>query len=515
MKTQFHKFLINTAVLLLLLLLLPGRVLAENYTASTIRLLYYEGNVKVLDADGKSRTLMQNGRFGSGEAMQTGKESTASVGLDQSKIVALDAVTRVNFSQQGKAMRMDLVEGTLLLDVQKKLDDEESLDIRTSNMVVGIRGTVVFLSNLPSAEHGTDDLEEVLDERISSGEMITTLGVLEGTAHVSYVDANGRQQSIDVKAGEKATLRGDSMGKSASDASVETMEAEDLSNFVVKQLMRDDKLYDRVEDATGLADEAVNLYAADKDWTYDGPITLVAQSASKLYDGTALIRPTDVLVYGLPKQFSIRVSANGSQTDAGSSKNPISTYSIFNARGEDVTKHFTDIRTVDGELVVDPQPLTVWTASAEKVYDGTPLTAPDAWLSNAPHYKKEPVPWRNMAYVQPDTGDVQVLYGICGTVWVHGTNPLTGETQEIELHAGQKLLVYLHDEKDRQTISLTLEDVKETELNDTLLRLYADNPDLLDQAVKDTGWDAELMTRLINDLPERDVDPRMVTKHDL
>lgn len=57
--------------------------------------------------------------------------------------------------------------------------------------------------------------------------------------------------------------------------------------------------------------------------------------------------------------------------------------------------------------------------------------------------------------------------------------------------------------------------MKETELNDTLLRLYADNPDLLDQAVKDTGWDAELMTRLINDLPERDVDPRMVTKHDL
>ena len=59
MKTQFHKFLINTAVLLLLLLLLPGRVLAEGYSASTIRLLYYEGNVKVLDADGKSRTLMQ------------------------------------------------------------------------------------------------------------------------------------------------------------------------------------------------------------------------------------------------------------------------------------------------------------------------------------------------------------------------------------------------------------------------------------------------------------------------
>ena len=86
------------------------------------------------------------------------------------------------------------------------------------------------------------------------------------------------------------------MGKSASDASVETMVAEDLSNFVVKQLMRDDALYNRVEEASGLADEAVNLYAADKEWTYDSPITLIAQSASKLYDGTPLTRSSDVLV---------------------------------------------------------------------------------------------------------------------------------------------------------------------------------------------------------------------------
>ena len=515
MKTQFHRFFINIAVILLLLLLVPGRVLAESYSASTIRLLYYEGNVKVLDADGKPRTLIENGRFGSGESMQTGKESTASVGLDQSKIVALDAVTRVAFSQQGKAMHMDLVEGTLLLDVKEKLSEGETLDVRTSNMAVGIRGTVIFMSNLPSAEHDTEDLEEVLDERISSGEMITTLGVLEGTAYVSYVDANGKQQSIDVKAGEKATLRGDSMGKPASDASVETMEAEDLSNFVVKQLMRDDTLYNRVEDATSLASEALSLYPPDGDWTYKSPVTLVAQSASKIYDGSPLTRTGDVLVYGLPKQFSIRVSAGGSRTDAGESDNPITHYAIYNARDEDVTRHFTDIRTVSGELVIDPQPLTIWTASAEKVYDGTPLTAPDAWLSNAPHYKKEQVPWRNMAYVLPDTGDVQVLYGICGTVWVHGTNPLTGETQEIELHAGQRLLVYLHDEPDRQTIDFTREDVKETELTKELLYLYADNPDLLDQAVKDTGWNAELMTRLINDLPERDADLRMVTKDDL
>ena len=43
-------------------------------------------------------------------------------------------------------MKLSLAEGSFLLDVSEKLNKDESLDIRTSTMAVGIRGTVVLVS---------------------------------------------------------------------------------------------------------------------------------------------------------------------------------------------------------------------------------------------------------------------------------------------------------------------------------------------------------------------------------
>ena len=45
---------------------------------------------------------------------------------------------------------------------------------------------------------------------------------------------------------------------------------------------------------------------------------------------------------------------------------------------------FKKIETVDGKLRVDPAPLTIWTAGATKVYDGTPLTDPETQLRTVP-----------------------------------------------------------------------------------------------------------------------------------
>ena len=74
------------------------------------------------------------------------------------------------------------------------------------------------------------------------------------------------------------------------------------------QLAADDTLTQRVNDACGwqLAsnEEAVDAqFPADGQWTWDSAVTLVAQSASKLFDGQPLTRPSDVLVYGLPADF--------------------------------------------------------------------------------------------------------------------------------------------------------------------------------------------------------------------
>ena len=158
-------------LLLLAALFLLTCATAESYEASTMRLLRYEGNVEISDASGNTRFVMENARFNSGETMLTGEASSASVSLDSSKIVTLDAVTKVEFVKDAGQLQMNLKTGTLFLDVQKKLDENESLDIQTTTMTVGIRGTIVYVSEAAP----TDGI---------SGTS-TQLGVLEGTARLT------------------------------------------------------------------------------------------------------------------------------------------------------------------------------------------------------------------------------------------------------------------------------------------------------------------------------------------
>ena len=248
----------------------------------------------------------------------------------------------------------------------------------------------------------------------------------------------------------------------------------------------------------------------DRPLKFTNEVTFIAQSASKLYDGQALTRSGDVLVTGLPEGFSYTAYAIGSQTKAGSSSNQVTSYHIYDTEKTEVTSDFTDIKTVDGTLVVDPALVTVWTGSAEKVYDGTPLVNPDALLRFTAGYQKGQTVWRNLSYNLTENEGTQTLYGICGETLVHGTNPLTMDTQELILHAGQKLVVCLHEKGEEEgSIEFEIKTLKEEEIPESILRLYANNPDLLEQALKDTEWDKEIIEELIRKLPESVEEPIM------
>ena len=221
MKPNPARRLITMFLVLALTALFTGAALAESYTATTMRLLHYEGDVQIEDASGNPRFIMENARFDSGEAMTTGADGIASVGLDDSAIVTLDNNTRVAFEKNANAMKLTVNEGQLLLDVQEKLDENETLDIQTSTMVVGIRGTIVFVEDHPGkADKGT---------RAS-----TTLGVLEGTAQIIYQDASGAPQTIAVPAGQKASiLDADGDGKPDRSPTLSDITLEDIAGFVV------------------------------------------------------------------------------------------------------------------------------------------------------------------------------------------------------------------------------------------------------------------------------------------
>ncbi|MER2025891.1 MAG: FecR domain-containing protein, partial [Lachnospiraceae bacterium] len=520
MKRQGRLFAIIITCMISLILLAcmsPQIALADSYTSTTMRLLRYEGTVEIEDASGKPRAVMENARLSSGESMKTAAASSASVGLDEGRIVTLDEKSRVEFKKQDGAVSMNLTEGKIFLDVSEKLGDGETMGVTTATMAIGIRGTIIYASSMPVTDESVAQMESVDLEGLSPEKghivSISQIGVLEGTAQITYTDNSNRQQTVAVEAGKKATVPEYSEdAEGIPEPTVTELTKEDVEGFVIDQVTSDASVIDRVKKSCDVVDDIdlsglAGIYTADGNWTWDSPVTLVAQSASKYYDGQPLTRTSDILVDGLPSIFSIKASADGSRTDAGESDNPVSDYSIYNKAGENVTRHFTNVKKVSGTLLVVPAPLTIHTGTAEKVYDGTVLTEPDAYVTFYKGSGSREVPWRNTSYVVTEPAanvsyDNQTLYGICGVIWVNAANPLTGERREIQLKAGQKLTVFISDLAGKQSIELKIENLSVNDLPDELLRLYADNPALLEQACKDTGWDISLLRKRIEALPE-------------
>ena len=267
MHKYLHRFLVTGMTAILTLSICAG-VAAESYTANIMRLLNYEGDVFIVDENGEYSFLMENMRFNNGESLSTSKGSMASVGLDSSKILTLDAMTQVLFETVKNQMKLTLASGRLLLDVQEKLDENQSLDIETSTMVVGIRGTVVHVTSFDGTEEemnrrlmeANPTFQELLLKMLpdSIDGNISQLVVLEGTASATYRDENGVSRTIEVKAGEKITLVDRNQDERV-DGTVAVMQAEkeDLGEATVDFIKGNPKLFDKVAGASEiLADDA-------------------------------------------------------------------------------------------------------------------------------------------------------------------------------------------------------------------------------------------------------------------
>lgn len=111
------------------------------YLATTMRLLRVEGTVNIEDANGGSKPVIDNIRFQSGDALNTGADGIASVGLDDTKIITLQNNSRAEFSKNRKQLELKLTQGSLFFEVTQHLKDDETFEIKTSTMTAGIRGT--------------------------------------------------------------------------------------------------------------------------------------------------------------------------------------------------------------------------------------------------------------------------------------------------------------------------------------------------------------------------------------
>lgn len=177
-------------------------------------------------------------------------------------------------------------------------------------------------------------------------------------------------------------------------------------------------------------------------------ITVSTESAVSEYDGEKLTADGWELSDGKLKDgHTLKVTVTGGQTEAGASKNT-AVATVLDEKGYDVTDSYK-ITFDAGTLEVTPRMIVVRSASAEKIYDGTPLTADSCSLAEgkllAGHEIKYSVNGTltgsgktNNTFVATVTDgarDVSHNYNInylYGTLYVHG------EKLEILTHTAQK-----------------------------------------------------------------------------
>lgn len=153
-----------------------------------------------------------------------------------------------------------------------------------------------------------------------------------------------------------------------------TLEAE-LRNELIDPGVEDAILMYRILDADGY--DVTDQYEIQEDFglleVLPIPLTLSTESARKQYDGKPISADGWEHIAGeLQEGHRLEMTMPTTLTQVGSVANE-GKARVLDAQGNDVTR-FYDLQYQFGTLTVHPMSITIRTDSAQKVYDGTPLS---------------------------------------------------------------------------------------------------------------------------------------------
>ena len=226
------------ALLLVWSLMLPAA--AETAAAATLRLEKAEGTVTVSTAAGRTVSTTDGMRLYSGYVLETGTGSYAYVSLDSTKAVKLDASSRGEVSKSGKKLELKAVSGKLFFNVTAPVKEDESLNIRTSTMVTGVRGTAGWV--------------EVVDRSVSR------IHLLEGTLTVTAAEpSTGELRRTVITGGQTVTaaVNGAARPGQQTSLTVAELREEDVPAFVAVELAKDAALQEKVAKNSPLSVEEI------------------------------------------------------------------------------------------------------------------------------------------------------------------------------------------------------------------------------------------------------------------
>ncbi|RHC45049.1 hypothetical protein DW839_32735, partial [Enterocloster bolteae] len=199
-------------------------------SGATMRLSSREGTVNVSGKGGKAVAAFDNMRLQSGYYLETEAASYAGLALDDVKAVKMDELSKGEIRKKGKQLELLLSEGSLLCDVTAPLKGEESLSIRTSTMITGIRGTVVYA--------------EVVDSNTSR------VCVLEGQVLVRPVNpVEGDRNGQYIEKGRQALIIGPDRMERKGEIQTLPLTETDIAPYVLWEIHENEELARRLREA--------------------------------------------------------------------------------------------------------------------------------------------------------------------------------------------------------------------------------------------------------------------------
>lgn len=182
---KYFTIFVRQAALALALTLALAACGGSAARAATMKLAKTEGAVDVSDGDGASVPVAENLGLYSGYQVTTQAQSHAWIDLDSAKRTKMDEDSAVCVRQEGKALELQVLSGNLFFNITEPLEDDETLEIRTSSMTVGIRGTCGWVE-VPDARQLSVYL---LEGKVECTNGTDTASVSAGQA--AYIHAEG------------------------------------------------------------------------------------------------------------------------------------------------------------------------------------------------------------------------------------------------------------------------------------------------------------------------------------
>lgn len=207
----------------------------ESAEAAVMQLMKTEGEVSVSNASGRDISLIENMNLYNGYFTSTEEASYAWINLDSERLAKLDAVSETQIRKSGKKLEILLNAGNLYFDVSEPLTEEETLNIRTSTMVMGIRGTSGWV--------------KVIDRWHSQ------VYILEGTVQCSVMNpVTGQIKSTALTGGQMAefVVYGQDQPGDKCDILMQGYTEGDIDGFALVELVQDASLCGQILDASGL-----------------------------------------------------------------------------------------------------------------------------------------------------------------------------------------------------------------------------------------------------------------------